>query len=100
MWRWLVLFFTRPIALSDVRRWVDRSRSLARGRRGATPQGDDSDFAMTRLLSDDARWDASRRPGREGVDVSEQPLHTLPAELQDELLPAAKRERRSPDPLP
>lgn len=98
--RWVVLFFTRPVRLSDVaalsRLFKPRAKSSAEA--GA-------------VLGERARGPLRQSPERsaprhgfptldqssQGVDVSEQPLDTLPADLQVALLvPAANP--RAPDP--
>jgi hypothetical protein len=85
----LVLFFTRPIRLSD----------FAPGRRRPDPpDADDVEPAAARRerparprpVAPEARSDrVSGLPAQAAsveVEVSEQPLDTLPAELQEELL--------------
>lgn len=89
LFRWLVLFFTRPIHLSDFAvTWrLPRSKkkddvepdtvpggALAKPRRSDPEAG----AARTSRLPPDAV--------AAEVDVSEQPLDTLPADLQEELL--------------
>lgn len=87
--RWLVLFFTRPIRLSD----------FAPARRRPDPQdADDVDPAAARRERLARPRPVAPEAGSERVsglpvqaasveiEVSEQPLDTLPAELQEELL--------------
>lgn len=81
--RLIVAFFTRPIRLSDfdVRRLARR-----RGRadtQEATDEERESDFAVTRIVASGEAVDAWGRSL--AAEVSEEPAHTLPAELQDEL---------------
>jgi hypothetical protein len=91
LWRWIVVFFTRPMRLSDVQRaW----RVLRRA--GNTPREPDRatpDFEPTRLLERSTYVDAWGRS--QDVDVSEQPIETLPAELRDEFA-AEKRRPKQP----
>jgi hypothetical protein len=87
--RWLVLFFTRPIRLSDFapsrrrpdpREADDVEAAAARRERLATPRPVAPGAGSERV---------SRLPARAAsveIEVSEQPLDTLPAELQEELL--------------
>ena len=76
----IVQFFTRPLKLSDF--------NVARlfKQRAAVPSSsfvDEEGFAPTRLVE---RADVMDVWGRSlAADVSEQPAHTLPAELQEEL---------------
>jgi hypothetical protein len=81
--RLLILFFTRPIKLSD----LDFLRLLKKRSLGAIPQKRSvvNDFAPTQIV--DQRSQAVDAWGRSlGTDVSEQPIHTLPAELQSEFV--------------
>jgi hypothetical protein len=96
-WRWVVLFFTRPIHLSDVTAFL---RPLKRPEKAAVvevkaaeepvraspprPRPVASAVARPRVVP-------LRDPALE-VGVSEQPLDSLPAELQSEFDSAAKRE--------
>jgi len=87
--RWLVLFFTRPIRLSDFvpsrrrpdPRDADDVEPAAAGReRLARPLPVAPESGSARV---------SRLPAQTAsveIEVSEQPLDTLPAELQEELL--------------
>jgi hypothetical protein len=90
-WRWVVLFFTRPIQLSDLAAFM---RPLKRRDKTATaiaaaPDDDDDTPASrprTRTPVSAAvrlRGVPLRDPALD-VGVSEQPLDTLPAELQSE----------------
>ena len=85
--RWVVLFFSRPVSLSDgaaIRRLFRRRRPIKAETEG---ENDVSATKPSRLHSgedvSDDHW-SDRRPSA-AVDVSEQPLDTLPAELQEAL---------------
>jgi hypothetical protein len=84
--RLISLFFTRPLRAADL---ANAWRGLRRPRR----QPDLSSLPATAPVVapvrrperpsriDDGDW----RRLQEGVEISEEPLHTLPAELQEEL---------------
>jgi hypothetical protein len=81
--RLLILFFIRPIKLSD----LDLLRLFTSSSHGAIPQKRHvvNDFAPTHIV--DQRSRAVDAWGRSSdTDVSEQPIHTLPAELQSEFV--------------
>jgi hypothetical protein len=90
-WRWVALFFTRPIQVSDLAAFV---RSLKRRDKPATAiaaaPADEDDLAASRPRTRTPVSAAARLRGfplRDpalDVGVSEQPLDTLPAELQSE----------------
>jgi hypothetical protein len=97
--QWIVLFFTRPIRLSDVAALLRRVKPV--GRKAA---------AADTIPAEPAANPKPRRPEKAGearatspsllhtdleVSVSEQPLDTLPAELQSELVDGAARQARS-----
>jgi hypothetical protein len=86
--RWIVLFFTRPIRLSDGPAMVRRLKARRK------PGLDEDDFAETRLVrrGDGAAPDERWRDTHSEIVVTEQPLDTLPAELQDEL----RQEKKKP----
>jgi hypothetical protein len=87
--RWLVFFFTRPIRLSDfasiLRRREpkeeddDESTPVSRERM-ARPRQVEPGTASARVSG------LPEHPASIEIEVSEQPLDTLPAELQEELL--------------
>jgi len=85
LFRWLVVFFSRPIRLSDGAAIL---RLFKKRRAAAIEPEDKNDFRPTRPSSfrDDPSRDhwPDRRPVA-AIEISEQPLDTLPAELQDEL---------------
>jgi len=97
-WRWVVLFFTRPIHLSDVTALL---RPLKRPEKAAVVEAKPVEEAVSApparprpvapSVAARPRLVALRDPALE-VGVSEQPLDTLSAELQSEFDTAAKRE--------
>lgn len=87
--RLLILFFTRPIRLADLgTAWHSLRRQPVKNT-SRTP-----DFEPTRMINrpEDVvdAWGRSHQ-----VDVSEEPLHTLPAALQDEFSAATTRKGSS-----
>jgi len=95
-WRWVVLFFTRPVHLSDVKGWLRPRRNEAaevavkavEELASIPPVRPHPPF---RTSAAPPRPLALRDPALE-VGVSEQPLDTLPAELQSEFDSIAKRQ--------
>ncbi len=79
--RLIVLFFTRPLKIAD---FGILKRGLLR-RKGNELGQTQPDFQPTQMVHrpGDA-LDAWGRPAH-GIEVSEEPLHTLPADLQEEL---------------
>jgi hypothetical protein len=98
--RWVVLFFTRPVRLSDfagiLRMFKGRPKSIAEkvavvSERVSEPPRMQAESRATRVSR------PAPRESPQGVDVSEQPLDTLPDDLRIELLvPAANS--GAPDP--
>ncbi len=99
-WRWLVFFFSRPIHFSDLSALVRRLKSRAKadptpavatdaeqppatlpGKERKARAGDNPSGSDTRpsIVSSMFRPDLA-------IGVSEQPLDSLPADLQDELV--------------
>ena len=80
------LFFTRPLRAADLAnawRWLRRPR---RQPEPASLPTTSAIVAPARRLERPSRIDDSDwRRLQEGVEISEEPLHTLPAELQEEL---------------
>jgi hypothetical protein len=97
-WRWVVLFFTRPIHLADVKAFLRPLKRPAKaavvGVKAAEEDAGASPPRPRPVASGAAarpRVVSLRDPALE-VGVSEQPLDTLPAELQSEFDTASKRE--------
>lgn len=97
--QWLVLFFTRPIRLSDFSALA--SRLKPRPKADSAPASASASAAP--IAAQPAPSEPARKPKARGADarpsvvsslfhpeleigVSEQPLDSLPAELQDELV--------------
>jgi hypothetical protein len=86
LFRLVVLFFTRPVKLSDVKALFGSSRRAPPAaiepeeKEPGTPKSRRPPLADIAL---EPRW--SGHDPDAAVDVSEQPLDTLPADLQDEL---------------
>lgn len=80
---WVVMFFTRPVRLSDIAAVVrglrEKRSRLAAAATLASPIESRSRIRPEPSVARD-RW-VETDPA---VDVSEQPLDTLPAELRDE----------------
>jgi hypothetical protein len=82
---WLILIFRRPLKLSDAAVLLRPFR-----RRRSIPEEPEEEFRATRPSGPPQAQPGSASSWRDdvkdsAVDVSEQPLDTLPAELQDEL---------------
>lgn len=87
---WVVLFFTRPVHWSDAKAVLGRLEPRARGRAAAAaaamldePVARPARPAMQTSAAQAAA--ASLHYSAQDIAVSEQPLDTLPAELQLEL---------------
>jgi hypothetical protein len=98
-WRWVVLFFTRPIALSDLTALARPLRRREKATVGAKPAApaDEVESRPSRPRSStpgpgsaQPRVISLRAPALEVGGVSEQPLDTLPAELQSEFRNSGK----------
>jgi hypothetical protein len=81
---WLILIFRRPLKLSDA------AVLLRPFKRRSIPEEPEEEFRATRPSAPPRAHSAPVSSWRgdatdSAVDVSEQPLDTLPAELQDEL---------------
>ena len=97
LWQWLVLFFSRPVRFSDVSALARRLKPRAKADRLAEPVAaapiEVQPRSSARAIERKERAADTRpsivssmfRPELE-IGVSEQPLDTLPAELQDELV--------------
>ena len=91
-WRWLVIFFTKPIHLADLFAFL-RSR-----RKAAVPPSREPETETVRRRAPEKPRPAAAGPevrvawpaldSKPGMDVSEQPMDTLPGDLRDELLRA------------
>lgn len=99
-WRWIVLFFTRPIHLSDLAALARplKQREKAVKSLDRAPAADEAEAPPSRPRAV-GPGSASGRPPAVSlrdpaleVGVSEQPLDTLPADLQSEFDSIAKRE--------
>jgi len=98
-WRWVVLFFTRPIRLSDLKSFArpPKRREKAVEPPEPAPRADELKPAPPRRRTA-APGPASARPpvislrapALEVGGVSEQPLDSLPAELQSEFRNSSK----------
>jgi hypothetical protein len=92
--KWLVLFFTRPIRLSDLSALAARLKPSPRPDTSSGAAGDEEqERPRPRRAAGDARPSVPSsllRPELE-VAVTEQPIDTLPAELQEELVRAPGR---------
>jgi hypothetical protein len=92
IWRPISLFFTRPLRLADIGnawKWLRQSRKKPQP---MSPPKTSPDFEPTRVVQRAGRADDGDdwRRLEQGVDISEEPLDTLPADLQEEL---GKRQR-------
>ena len=92
MWRWVVAFFTKPVRLSDIRSALQRLRER---RRQAAPETQ-SDFPGIRPAPVSAAAELTAPSSEDKVEISEQPFHTLPADLQDEFTAAHRRQPEPP----
>src|SRR5450432_591768 len=96
LWQWLVLFFSRPVRFSDVSALARRLRPRAKADRLPAP---DSAAPIEAPPRPSSRANERKAPAADTrpsivssmfhpeleIGVSEQPLDSLPAELQDEL---------------
>lgn len=106
-WRWLVIFFTRTIHLSDVVAFL-RARRKPPVPVPVPIEASDTSGAPTvpgarRTATTERKPLVPRLPIEgppAGIVVSEQPLDTLPGELVDEFLHASAvaEKRAAPDP--
>ena len=98
-WRWIVLFFTRPIRFSDLAALARPLKQRETTREPPDPmRAADAAEDRPSLPRAPAEGSASARPRTVSlrdpleVGISEQPLDTLPAELRSEFDSIAKRE--------
>ena len=99
--RWVVLFFTRPVHWSDAKAVLGRLEPRARGRAAAAAMLDEPVARPARPAVQKRAAQAvvaSLDYSAQDMAVSEQPLDTLPAELQLELasMTAGHAQNRSP----
>jgi len=92
VWRWVVAFFTKPVRISDIRSALQRLRER---RRHAAPETQ-SDFPRIRPTPDAEAAELTVPSSEDKVEISEQPFHTLPADLQDEFSAAHRRQPEPP----
>lgn len=101
--RWVVLFFRRPVRLADFAVILRLFRTYPKNSAETGAVLREHAAEPLRKLPEKAATRGSLPPVHQpplGVDVSEQPLDTLPAELQEELLvPAANSAAADPSSL-